>query len=250
MVQLSLFSLVLNHEKASTKCENSVGSFKCECIAGFTKVGVNDHTCIDIDECTTKDLKLRHSCVANSKCTNELGSYRCDCNDGYEGDAKKSCDSVDECTTGTHNCHELSTTCKNLDGNAGGYECTCKPGFEKDSNNDFACKDVDECNPTDAIGAIDYDLIPCNIMSGSCLNTQVGFQTAPWKCDSTNSNYISYEHHLVRICLKTFPREATFVSATMDLNLAQSRIRKLTSIKIASTLMNVLKRKDSLKIII
>ena len=136
----------------------------------------DDHTCIDIDECTTKDLALKHACVDNSACTNTFGDYTCACDDGYEGDAKKSCVSVDECSKGTHNCNELSTTCNNLDGNAGKYECTCKPGFVR-GNNEYACTDIDECNPTGPDGKPDLDRVPCNSMNGLCENTQAGFQT-------------------------------------------------------------------------
>ena len=114
----------------STVCENLTGSFQRKCKSGFIKKNSDDHTYIDNDECTTKDLALKHACADNSKCTNTFEdtcactcaytcAYTCACDDGYEGDAKKSCVSIDECTKGTHNCHELSTTCNNLTGIAG-----------------------------------------------------------------------------------------------------------------------------------
>ena len=72
----------------STVCESLTGSFQCKCKSGFIKKNSDDHTCIDIDECTTKDLALKHACADNSKCTNTFGDYTCACDDGYQGDAK------------------------------------------------------------------------------------------------------------------------------------------------------------------
>ena len=82
----------------------------------------------------------------------------------------KTCESVDECTTGDHYCEALSTTCNELDGNAGKYNCECKAGFEKDPNNDYACIDIDECNPANR------EAFPCNRMDGSCVNTPGSFE--------------------------------------------------------------------------
>ena len=208
-------------------------------VIGVTECAIpkKDNFCIDIDECSEGG----HDCkLENGSCENTVGSWECHCDPGYEKQADGTCESVDECTTGSHNCHEFSTTCNNLDGNAGGYECTCKPGFEKDPNNDFACKDVDECNPSND------DLKPCNIMHGSCENTQASFQTAPCKRDSCSFNQIPMSA-IVSITLKAFTRETTFVSAKMDSNLAKCRIRLLTSFKIALTSTNVLKTKESFK---
>ena len=83
-------------------------------------------------------------------------------------------------------------------------------------------------------------------MHGSCENTQASFQTASCKRESSNFNEIPMSA-IVSLILKAFPREATFVSAKMDSNLAKYRIRLLTSFKIVLTSTNVLKRKESFK---
>ena len=168
---------IKNCYQKSTVCQNNDGSFECACKnSGFLKVTSGDHVCVDIDECTTDISGSQHQCPADSTCTNTFGSYICECNDGYNEMVKcgktcgKTCESVNECTTGDHYCEALSTTCNELDGNAGKYNCECKAGFEKDPNNDYACIDIDECNPANR------EAFPCNPMDGSCVNTPGSFE--------------------------------------------------------------------------
>ena len=40
----------------------------------------------DIDECTTTNTSLQHTCDPNANCGNTPGSYNCYCYSGYSGD--------------------------------------------------------------------------------------------------------------------------------------------------------------------
>ncbi|XP_029286233.1 adhesion G protein-coupled receptor L4 [Cottoperca gobio] len=65
-------------------CTNTVGSYYCKCVSGYTSTGhsnflPNDGTeCIDIDEC-----KSGHVCGPNSHCHNTNGSFYCTCQRDY-----------------------------------------------------------------------------------------------------------------------------------------------------------------------
>ncbi|CAH3189906.1 unnamed protein product, partial [Porites evermanni] len=60
-------------------CQNTLGSYKCSCNAGYTGDG---KPCNDIDECSTNS----HSCDVNAVCSNTVGSYACACKAGFTGD--------------------------------------------------------------------------------------------------------------------------------------------------------------------
>ncbi|XP_072017067.1 uncharacterized protein [Amphiura filiformis] len=65
---------------AHAVCTNiPVGSFTCECNAGYSGDGV---TCADHNECTSST----DNCDANASCTNTVGSFTCVCDAGYSGD--------------------------------------------------------------------------------------------------------------------------------------------------------------------
>uniref|UniRef100_A0A4W6DVM5 Adhesion G protein-coupled receptor L4 n=1 Tax=Lates calcarifer TaxID=8187 RepID=A0A4W6DVM5_LATCA len=65
-------------------CTNTVGSYYCTCVSGYTSTGVakfqpNDGTeCHDIDECLTGPV-----CGPNSHCHNTNGSFNCTCQRDY-----------------------------------------------------------------------------------------------------------------------------------------------------------------------
>uniref|UniRef100_A0A1X7UZT4 EGF-like domain-containing protein n=1 Tax=Amphimedon queenslandica TaxID=400682 RepID=A0A1X7UZT4_AMPQE len=56
-------------------CNNTVGSFQCSCLVGFTLA--NDAFCSDINECALVNNRCSHDCV------NTPGSYHCTCKNGY-----------------------------------------------------------------------------------------------------------------------------------------------------------------------
>ncbi|CAH3165937.1 unnamed protein product, partial [Porites evermanni] len=71
-----------NHScDVNAACQNTVGSYKCTCKAGYSG---NGRKCVDIDECTSKT----HNCDRNALCKNTEGSFTCTCNRGYKGDGK------------------------------------------------------------------------------------------------------------------------------------------------------------------
>ena len=63
-----------SHLCDSTICNNTIGSYECDCNSGFTILTTAKGTkrCIDQDEC----LLGTHQCDKNSKCINEEGAYR------------------------------------------------------------------------------------------------------------------------------------------------------------------------------
>jgi hypothetical protein len=56
------------------------GSYKCQCVDGFTGSGYSNQ-CFDIDEC----LIDQTSCHKHSQCINYLGTFKCICNEGFYG---------------------------------------------------------------------------------------------------------------------------------------------------------------------
>lgn len=69
-----------NHCHLNTVCENTSGSYVCNCLPGYRRV--DKFNCAEINECAAS----LHSCHENAECINTIGSYKCQCNDGYEGD--------------------------------------------------------------------------------------------------------------------------------------------------------------------
>ncbi|XP_071100961.1 uncharacterized protein [Haliotis cracherodii] len=63
---------------ANQKCRNKLGSFECDCDAGYVKAANN--VCVDENECLQRHL---HSCEYD--CVNLLGTYACVCPRGYSG---------------------------------------------------------------------------------------------------------------------------------------------------------------------
>ncbi|XP_041432755.1 fibrillin-1 isoform X2 [Xenopus laevis] len=65
-------------------CENTIGSYKCVCPAGYTKGTGKEtgNTCVDIDECSSPDL---NKCHPIATCFNYVGTYTCQCPPGILG---------------------------------------------------------------------------------------------------------------------------------------------------------------------
>ncbi|XP_048825237.1 fibrillin-1-like isoform X1 [Brienomyrus brachyistius] len=172
-------------------CINLIGSFRCECPAGFI---YNDKLliCEDIDECQNGPV-----CQHNAECLNLPGSFRCECKQGYRLTSTGQCLDRNECienpsvcnpgkcydTDGSYKCvcpngfkatPDLSMCidvdecerlpcangiCKNT---VGSYNCLCYPGFELSHNND--CIDMDECSSQRSL-----------CLNGRCINTLGSF---------------------------------------------------------------------------
>jgi len=168
----------VNFCDANSYCDNTEGSWNCECFAGFRGDGQN---CLDIDECHEKSdncnlyaecinhegtfdceclpgfdgdgvicndidecenamsLANANGCPYNNQCVNTLGTFYCECENGFVVDSGGVCGDMDECTTNTHFCHP-DAFCTNTGGQ---YYCTCKDGYE---GNGKICNDRNECN--------------------------------------------------------------------------------------------------------
>uniref|UniRef100_A0A9L0K3C8 EGF-like domain-containing protein n=1 Tax=Equus asinus TaxID=9793 RepID=A0A9L0K3C8_EQUAS len=132
-----------------SECTNSLGSYSCTCLAGFSS---RNSICEDVDECA--DPK---SCPEHATCHNSLGSYSCVCNQGFVSssgnvrfqDQGETCEDIDECSKKPSPCG-ANSVCKNLPGK---YKCSCLPGFSSPTGNDwnpakpgrFSCTDINEC---------------------------------------------------------------------------------------------------------
>ncbi|CAH3186611.1 unnamed protein product, partial [Porites evermanni] len=139
-------------------CQNTMGSYKCLCNAGYTGDG---KPCNDIDECSTNS----HSCDVNAVCSNTAGSYACACKAGFTGDGK-TCSDIDECSTNSHSC----AVCSN---NAGSYACACKVGFTGDGNTCTVFLFVSECQNYGSLNAADRKITYYTSYRGYC-DSQIG----------------------------------------------------------------------------
>lgn len=141
-------------------CTNNVGSYQCECQAGF-EPGVDSPSCVgkiwlifknifkiyrlrikfdsskqnfknlkklipiiylDINECKTNNNKCAF------RCRNTRGSYQCVCPRGLTVAADGiHCEDINECEDNPHLC---PFTCKNL---VGSYKCLCPAGYTRDA---------------------------------------------------------------------------------------------------------------------
>ncbi|XP_052610644.1 fibrillin-3 isoform X2 [Peromyscus californicus insignis] len=112
------------------ECINSIGSFHCDCQAGYTP-DATATACMDVDECSQDPRPC------SFLCKNTEGTFLCACPRGYllEEDLR-TCKDLDECTSRQHNCQFI---CVNT---VGAFACRCPPGFTQHQQ---ACFDNDEC---------------------------------------------------------------------------------------------------------
>ncbi|XP_031347968.1 signal peptide, CUB and EGF-like domain-containing protein 1 isoform X2 [Photinus pyralis] len=66
------------HGPCQDKCVNSLGSYECSCTLAGTRLGLNRHSCVDIDECTEGTSGCSHECI------NVVGGAFCTCPAGME----------------------------------------------------------------------------------------------------------------------------------------------------------------------
>ncbi|XP_071943033.1 uncharacterized protein [Antedon mediterranea] len=111
-------------------CNNTIGSYTCECYTGFIRDGSND--CIDDNECDTDP------CTENEVCNNTIGSFTCECDTGFARDGNNVCTDEDECANIL--CSE-NEVCNNT---IGSFTCECDTGFARAGNN--VCIDDNECD--------------------------------------------------------------------------------------------------------
>ena len=105
---------------SNADCINSIGSFRCQCKAGFKNNPVDERVCIDVDECQEYPGLCQHRCI------NFWGSYKCGCEPGYKlSENNRTCEDIDECEV--HKDYKLCVgICEN---NPGSYDCTCPAGY-------------------------------------------------------------------------------------------------------------------------
>ncbi|KAK4307648.1 hypothetical protein Pmani_020604 [Petrolisthes manimaculis] len=127
-------------------CENTEGSYTCQCLLGYNKEPGED-LCADVNECQLGS----HSCLSNQRCDNTLGSYICiriaGCGTGYTLNHNTGeCDDVNECVVGgaASPCQSNERCINTL----GSYVChpllNCGAGYKMNEVG-TQCIDIDEC---------------------------------------------------------------------------------------------------------
>ncbi|VDD94411.1 unnamed protein product [Enterobius vermicularis] len=138
-VDINECSAIPNVCGAHSICDNTAGSYRCQCDLGY----INDENgrCIDMDECA-EGVVVCGDGKNSSVCVNTDGGYECRCAPGYVGhpESLHGCVDVDECEKAEFYCGEKGV-CKNL---IGGYECDCAEGYGQDPHTG-QCIDIDEC---------------------------------------------------------------------------------------------------------
>ncbi|XP_071552987.1 uncharacterized protein [Panulirus ornatus] len=157
-------------------CTNTLGSFSCQCPAGFS--GSPYTKCLDVDECRRPGV-----CGVGALCSNTVGSYTCSCPPGTVPDPDPhtqcldimKCSKDDDCPGNAlcilkqcmcpepnigddcrHPCEDVrcgpNAGCKLINGQP---KCICGQGYSGNPMGVFGCTDIDECsnNPC-GVGAI------------------------------------------------------------------------------------------------
>ena len=92
-------------------CNNTQGSFTCECPAGYRRRPEDPPTtCVDADECGARAVGLPpqfwNDCDIGATCENTEGGFVCRCPPPHvgSGTAASPCEYFNECEFGTHSC--------------------------------------------------------------------------------------------------------------------------------------------------
>ncbi|MBN2528831.1 MAG: hypothetical protein JXR76_20745 [Deltaproteobacteria bacterium] len=128
----------------NANCNNTVGSFSCECKIGYDGDGVS--FCDDIDECDLQENPCNDGDDVLATCENTVGSVDCDCSDGFE-QIFNTCIDINECNVDNGGC-DLLAGCENT---VGSFHCNdCPEGY--DGTGATGCFDINECDPVDPCG--------------------------------------------------------------------------------------------------
>ncbi|KAL4612783.1 fibulin-1-like isoform X1 [Arapaima gigas] len=177
-------------------CVNTIGSFRCECRAGYIFNSMI-RGCEDINECRHYPGRL---CA--HKCENVDGSYQCSCTMGFKlASDGRNCEDVNECESNpcSQECanvygsyhppcaavyslfpdidecalpgggHICSYRCNN---SPGSFHCTCPPEGYTIASNGRNCQDLDEC-VTGTHNCSETE---------TCFNVQGGFRCLSFEC--------------------------------------------------------------------
>ncbi|PFX17584.1 sushi, von Willebrand factor type A, EGF and pentraxin domain-containing protein 1-like [Stylophora pistillata] len=207
------------------------------CPDGY-RLGADNKTCEDIDECAEQSSKCNHYCH------NTKGGYDCSCKQGFKLDVdQRTCIDINEClvnkggcsqqcenTEGTFNCrcnvgYRLQSdgkTCKDIDECAekidlctqncenteGSYTCSCNAGYRLASDK-YTCKNIDECNEgtsgcnqicTDTLGSF-----KCSCRAGYKLKTDMKTCEDIDECQASNGGCSDTCQNLVGSYICTCP---------------------------------------------
>uniref|UniRef100_A0A665WMP8 Fibulin-1 n=1 Tax=Echeneis naucrates TaxID=173247 RepID=A0A665WMP8_ECHNA len=176
-------------------CVNLLGSFRCECRAGFIFNSITKH-CEDINECRYYPGRL-----CGHKCENTEGSYHCSCSTGFKlSHDGRNCDDVNECEA-----NPCSQECANV---YGSYQCYCRRGYQLSDIDGITCEGAVTTRRSPLYGPVDcrflmsyflkmsnhfFSLVFADIdecaagshtcsVSESCFNTQGGHRCLSFQC--------------------------------------------------------------------
>lgn len=149
------------HRVCEQRCENTIGSYRCSCNAGFhlleDQSSCARDTCEDLDNPALNLTRCAHECIVVPN-----RGYACICPEGYVlGKDLHSCE-VAETVCSREQGHERCRpgTCVDSEDKSS-FSCVCPPGY---SSEIFSCQDIDEC----AAGT--------HKCSHDCFNTAGGYQ--------------------------------------------------------------------------
>lgn len=127
-------------------CNNLPGSYECNCVSGYAKVGSGDTgaVCTNINECDANaDI-----CGNHGTCIDQIPGFICQCHKGYElnssrSDSSEQCVNIDECSAEVNPCGIHA--CIDLAGEDGGFRCEPLNPKAFRCEGQF-CSDINECD--------------------------------------------------------------------------------------------------------
>ncbi|CAI9724667.1 mucinmucin-4-like [Octopus vulgaris] len=132
----------LNIHNCKQLCNDTEGSYTCDCYEGYSLQSNGSCTKHDVPKCD--ENHFGDKCERDCNICNEKSTERCDkvsgciCNEGWKG---STCETdIDECLNAS--VCSANEICENQNGT---YECKCQKGYRKEEN---TCLDIDECQET------------------------------------------------------------------------------------------------------